>query len=76
MGMIAAVGRRHWRTRLLLAVIMLLLIVGGITMLYPFGLMIAGSTNSAIDEDHPRLIPRYLINDNARRGCSTNAFIC
>jgi multiple sugar transport system permease protein len=41
------------------------LTLGSVTMLYPFGLMIAGSTKSNVDTPDAELIPRYLIDRDA-----------
>ncbi|MAE63728.1 MAG: hypothetical protein CMJ18_05605 [Phycisphaeraceae bacterium] len=63
MPLISRIGRRHVRTRLLIAGIYLLLCIGGLTMVYPFGLMIAGSTKSEVDRKELQLIPGFLTDD-------------
>jgi len=63
MPLISRIGRRHIKTRLLIAGIYLLLCAGGLTMVYPFGLMIAGSTKSEVDRKELQLIPGFLVND-------------
>ncbi|MCS7049830.1 MAG: ABC transporter permease subunit [Verrucomicrobiae bacterium] len=65
MAIISPIGRRALRLRLLIATIYVLLVLGAVTMLYPFGLMIAGSTKSAVDTPDPKLIPPFLVNETA-----------
>lgn len=65
MAMISRVGRRHFRVRLTLGAILLLLILGSLTMLYPFGLMLAGSAKSNADINDSVLIPAFLTNEQA-----------
>jgi multiple sugar transport system permease protein len=65
MSIISTIGRRHWSVRLLIGSIYAALTLGGITMLYPFGLMIAGSTKSGVDQAEQNLIPRFLIDNSA-----------
>jgi ABC-type glycerol-3-phosphate transport system permease component len=48
---------------MLIAGIYLLLCAGGLTMVYPFGLMIAGSTKSDVDQKELQLIPGFLVDD-------------
>ncbi len=40
-----------------------ILTLGGITMVYPFALMLAGSISSGVDSEQYRFIPSYLHND-------------
>ncbi len=63
MPLISNVGRRDLRIRLLIGALYLILAVGSLTMLYPFGLMVANSLTSAADYEEFRLIPRYLHSD-------------
>ena len=60
MPLIAKVGRKSWKVRLLLALFYGLLVGGGITMIYPFSLMLANSITSNADWKDFRLIPKYL----------------
>jgi len=60
MALIAKVGRKSWKVRLLLAVFYGLLVGGGLTMLYPFTLMLANSITSNADWKDFRLVPKYL----------------
>jgi multiple sugar transport system permease protein len=59
MPIIAHVGRRTLSTRLLLATMYAALTVGGLSMLYPFLLMIATATTSEPDVREFRVIPRF-----------------
>ena len=65
MPIISHVGRKALTTRLLIGAIYVLLTIGAITVLYPFGLMIGTSVCSAVDMTEHRLIPRYLYDDDA-----------
>lgn len=65
MPLISAIGRRSPKTRALHLAIYGVLILGAITMVYPFALMIAGSTKGAVDETELSLIPRFLFDDTA-----------
>jgi multiple sugar transport system permease protein len=49
--------------RLLYTGIYTTLLIGAIAMVYPFLLMLAGSTRSAVDLKELRIIPRFLYND-------------
>ncbi len=60
MPLIAKVGRKSWKVRLLLALFYGLLVGGGITMVYPFTLMLANSITSNADWNDFRLVPKYL----------------
>jgi len=65
MGIISTIGRRHWKVRLLIWSIYAALTLGALTMLYPFGLMIAGSTKSGADVSELTLVPRFLYDESA-----------
>ena len=65
MPIISEIGRRSLKVRLLIGSIYILLIIGSITMVHPFILMIAGSTKSAVDTPEAKLIPEFIINDEA-----------
>lgn len=65
MPILSPIGRRHFSSRLLIAGIYTLLILGAITMLYPLGLMMAGSTKSLVDLREFVLIPRFLVSSDA-----------
>jgi len=65
MPIISTIGRRSLRTRILIYSIYTLLVTGSVTMVYPFLLMIAGSSKSNTDVSEVNLIPRFLVNDEA-----------
>ena len=65
MGIISTIGRRHWKVRLLIWSIYAALTLGALTMLYPFGLMIAGSTKSGADVSELTLVPGFLHDESA-----------
>ena len=63
MPMISKIGRRNFKTRILHITILVLLVAGGVTMVYPFLLMFAGSTKSAVDKNEMSIIPTFLKDD-------------
>lgn len=63
MPIISSIGRKHPKTRFLVAVIYLVLTLGAATMVYPFLLMISGSFKSVVDRQDWDVIPRYLHDD-------------
>ncbi len=65
MPILSRIGRKSPRTRLLIGFIYTLLLAGAVSMLYPLGLMVAGSTKSIADLRESVLIPRFLISDTA-----------
>ena len=65
MPMISQVGRKAWSTRALIAGLYAVLVIGGFTMVYPFLLLIAGSTKTAVDIKDVSWLPAFLLDDNA-----------
>lgn len=65
MPILSIIGRKHWKVRLLIGCIYAVLIAGALSMVYPFLLMIAGSSKSAVDVAENRLVPRFLVDDQA-----------
>lgn len=63
MPIIGKVGRRSKTIILLNICIHLILIAGGITMIYPFLIMLSGSVKSTIDFKYFDIIPRYFSDD-------------
>ena len=63
MPIISTIGRKHWRTRCLIAAIYVLLTLGAVTMIYPFLIMLAGTTKSGVDTREFTPIPRFLLDD-------------
>ncbi len=52
--------RRNIRTRLIVGVMYVLLTMGACSMVYPFLLMLSGSTKSRVDANDFDMFPRYL----------------
>lgn len=65
MPIISRIGRKDWKVRLLLGAIYLALTMGAVSMVYPFLLMISGSSKSAVDVAENRVVPRFLVEDEA-----------
>ena len=65
MPILSAIGRKSPQSRLLIAAIYAALGLGAVAMLYPLGLMVAGSTKSIADQRDNVLIPRFLVSDDA-----------
>jgi len=63
MGIISEIGRKDIRVRLLIWCISISLIVGAMTMVYPFALMFSGSSKSTVDVSENQLIPSFLIDE-------------
>ena len=65
MPILSPIGRKSPQTRGLIAFFYIMLLVGSLTMLYPLGLMVAGSTKSIADLRDTVLVPRFLVSDDA-----------
>lgn len=65
MPIISKIDRKSPKTRLLIAFIYVALSAGAVTMLYPFGLMLAGSTKSAVDFPQNVVVPRFWVDEQA-----------
>jgi len=65
MPMISPVGRKAPGTRLLIAGLYVLLGLGGFTMIYPFVLLMAGSTKTGVDIKDVAWVPAFLFDDTA-----------
>ena len=63
MAIISAIGRKQWKVRWLFFGIYAFLLIGGATMVYPFLLMLSGSTKSAMDIQFFDAWPRFLHDD-------------
>jgi multiple sugar transport system permease protein len=63
MGLIASIGNKSPRTRLLRAFIVLTLSLGAVGMAVPFLLMLSGSTRGGVDRHEFSLLPRFLYDD-------------
>ncbi|HAY14560.1 MAG TPA: carbohydrate ABC transporter permease [Fimbriimonadaceae bacterium] len=64
MSLVGQVGRKRPRARLAMAVIYSLLIIGAITTLYPFAVMVTTATKGPTDQNDNKLWPAYWT-DNA-----------
>ena len=64
MAIISTIGRRSFKIRALIFSIYFILIVGATTMVYPFMLMLAGSTKSSVDSPDSNVIPPFLKTDD------------
>lgn len=62
-NIIGKVGRRSSRVRLLNICIHIILILGAVTMIYPFLIMLSGSIKSGVDSKYYDIIPRYFYDD-------------
>jgi len=63
MPLLSRTGLRSTRHRLLVGTIYTLLLAGTITMVYPFLLMLAGSTKSTADRSELSILPAFLTSD-------------
>lgn len=63
MTFIAPTERKHWRTRLIVAGMYVLVVAGALTMVYPFLLMVSGSLKSEVDFEQFEIVPAYLFDD-------------
>ena len=59
MAIISAIGRKSWKVRFLFFGMYSFLIIGAATMIYPFLLMMSGSTKSAMDIKSFDAFPRF-----------------
>jgi ABC-type glycerol-3-phosphate transport system permease component len=58
MPIIAEVGRKAWKTRLVIAAIYLILAIFGVTMVYPFLITLTASVSTAMDYQRFAPVPR------------------
>ena len=65
MPIIPAIGRKSAKMRTLIAGVYVLLVLGAVTTVYPFLMMLGTSVASLTDYEQYRVIPRYLTNDAA-----------
>ena len=65
MPIISAIGRRSIRVKVLIWSIYALLSAGSLTMIYPFLLMVAGSTKSSVDSPDANIVPPFLTDNDA-----------
>ncbi len=60
MPIISKIGHKSLKTRVLFAAMYAFLLVGSISMIYPFLLLISGSTKSAVDTPETFLLPPFI----------------
>ncbi len=60
MPIIPTVGRRYLKTRLVLLGLYTALVLGAITMIFPFLTMLTTGMKSSVDQNDGRIIPAYL----------------
>ena len=65
MPIISIVGRKATSVRVVIGIIYALLILGSVTVLYPFVLMLSISLCSAVDVKELRVVPEYVYRDDA-----------
>jgi len=59
MSLVSKVGRRSWRTRLAMTVVYGLLILGALTTIYPFLLMVSTGFKGPTDQNDNRMVPAF-----------------
>jgi multiple sugar transport system permease protein len=60
MSLVGRVGRKRPRARIAMAMLYLILILGALTTLYPFMLMVSTSLKGPTDQNTTRLVPGYF----------------
>ena len=65
MSIISKVGQKSGKIRILNSLIHIVLLLGALTMIYPFLLMISFSFKSAVDSTNLKLIPPFLYQEEA-----------
>ncbi|RYG30211.1 carbohydrate ABC transporter permease [bacterium] len=60
MSLVGRVGRKRPRARLAMAGVYLALVIGAITTLYPFALMVSTGLKGPTDQNDNKLVPAYL----------------
>ncbi len=63
MPIISKIGKRSFHTSLLIAGMYAILFVGSVTMVYPFLLLVSGSTKSAVDTPDSYVVPPFLYDE-------------
>ncbi|MCY2925787.1 MAG: ABC transporter permease subunit [Planctomycetota bacterium] len=63
MPIVSQATYRHPKTRALHAAIYVTLMAGALSMVYPFALMLAGSTQSGVDARETKIIPSFWADD-------------
>src|SRR5690242_2456415 len=65
MPILSTIQKRTFAGRSLLASMYIVLVVGGISMVYPFLLLLSGSIKSDVDARQFDVFPKYLTDDTA-----------
>jgi len=65
MPIIAMVGRKSLKSKLLFALLYLFCVLGAVIFTYPFLLMLSSSTTNSVDYDEFKLVPRFYFDDDA-----------
>ena len=65
MGMISEIGRRSFKVRLLFGAIYCFLLFGSVFMIYPFWLMLSGTSKSGVDVRESAVIPSFITDKDA-----------
>jgi len=63
MPIIGKVGRRSWKVRILHMSIHIILLLGSVTMIYPFMMMISASFKSRVDSINFSIFPEYFYDE-------------
>lgn len=74
MPIISKTGRNSLNVKLLIWSFYAILMLGSVTMLYPFMLMVSGTTKSSIDTPDSAMVPTFLYNEEALYRKDTEAF--
>ena len=74
MSIISEIGRKSRKTRIFILTIYALLMTGALSMLYPFMMMISGTSKSGVDSPDAELIPRFFVDDVAFYRKSVESF--
>jgi len=64
MAIISTIGRKSFKVKLLFFGMYSFLIIMGATMVYPFLIMVSGSTKSAVDIKYFDVVPKFLYQQN------------
>jgi multiple sugar transport system permease protein len=64
MPIISQVGGRSLKVRMTYGALFLILILGGVSMIYPMMLMVSGSVQSQVDYPRLSVLPEFLWNDS------------
>lgn len=66
MSLLPKVGRKNTKVRLGILLIYTLVVLGGVTMVYPFLITVTGAVSNSLDISQYRPYPRYLFNKQER----------